>query len=95
MGAKIFVYTNNGMQVQEQMPTRGFESSIEPVLHFGLANSAKADSIIVEWTNNKRQLLTSIKADTTITLYQKMHSHRKLLCTKRSPPPAEKFLCSW
>ncbi len=70
LGAKVKVYANGTLQLQEQMPTRGFQSSVEPVLHFGLGSAVFADSITVEWPNDKQQVLTSVKADTTITLYQ-------------------------
>ncbi|HVX52490.1 MAG TPA: FG-GAP-like repeat-containing protein, partial [Chitinophagaceae bacterium] len=57
-------------QVMEQMPSRGFESSVEPVLNFGTGNMMLLDSIVVRWPNLKEQLLTNIKADTTYTLRQ-------------------------
>ena len=71
LGAKVKVYVNGSMQVQEQMPTRGFQSSVEPVLHFGLGKASFADSLVVEWMNGKRQQLMNVKGDTMLTLYQK------------------------
>ena len=38
IGAKVTIYTKGIQQLLEQMPTRGFESSVEPVLNFGLAS---------------------------------------------------------
>ena len=35
IGAKVTIYTKGMQQLLEQMPTRGFESSVEPVLNFG------------------------------------------------------------
>ena len=69
-GAKAIVYTKNGMQAAEQLPERGFQSSINPELLFGLSNAAMVDSLIIKWPNNKTQKLINIKADTVLTLYQ-------------------------
>ncbi len=71
LGAKVFVYASQNMQMQEQMPTRGFQSSMEPVLHFGLDTATAADSIVVEWTNGKKQSLANIKSNTSVVLFQK------------------------
>lgn len=72
VGARVTIYTGKTRQVLEQMPSRGFESSVEPVLNFGLGNLQKSiDSLIVQWPNEKMQVLKSIKTDTVITLIQK------------------------
>ena len=85
IGAKVFVYANHTVQMQEQMPTRGFQSSMEPVLHFGLGSSAFADSIIVNWTNGKEQTFHKTKADTSITLYQKEAKQNVVFPAKTNP----------
>ncbi len=85
IGAKVFVYANHTVQIEEQMPTRGFQSSVEPVLHFGLGSSTFADSMVVNWTNGKRQLLKKIKADTTIILYQNEAKENTIYGTKTNP----------
>ena len=69
-GTKVTVYTKTGEQVLEQQPSRGFQSSINPELVFGLNEDNIVDSLSIKWTNNKVQKLTHIKADTTLTLYQ-------------------------
>ncbi len=53
------------------MPSRGFQSSVEPVLNFGLGDHQIIDSLVVRWPNQKTQTLKNIPADTTITLIQK------------------------
>ncbi len=40
------------------------------MLHFGLGNRLRVDSVVVQWANAKRQVLTHPKADTTLTLRQ-------------------------
>lgn len=69
-GAKVSIYTQNGLQVLQQMPSRGFESSVEPVLNFGLGKINIIDSLQVWWPNMKKQTLYHIAANKTITLNQ-------------------------
>ena len=70
-GTRVAVYANNTQQVIEQMPSRGFQSSVDPVLNFGLGKAILVDSIVVQWVNQKMQVFKNIKADTTLTLNQK------------------------
>ncbi len=70
-GTKVSLYTKNKKQLLEQNPERGFQSSVEPVLNFGLDTIQTVDSLIVQWTNGQQQTLKNIKADETITLNQK------------------------
>jgi enediyne biosynthesis protein E4 len=58
-------------QVLELSPTRGFLSSSEPILHFGLGTIEKIDSVIVNWTNGKMSKLTNVKANQVLTIQEK------------------------
>lgn len=71
IGSRVTIYTPEGMQVVEQMPSRGFESCVEPVLHFGLGNNRKIDSLVIRWPSLKVQTLYNLPVDTMLTLYQK------------------------
>jgi len=70
IGAKVTIYTNGMQQLLEQQPTRGFESSSEPVLNFGAGNYKKVDSLKVIWPDMKMQVLKNINTNATITLKQ-------------------------
>jgi len=67
-GAKVFVYTNDSVQEQEQYPVRGYFSSVDQELLFGLGKHGHVDSVIINWPDNKRQVIAGIAADTTLTL---------------------------
>ena len=72
LGAKVTLYLSEGtQQYQEQMPTRGFQSSVSPVLHFGLGKSQTVDSLRVVWLSGKQQVLTQIKPNQVLTLEEK------------------------
>jgi hypothetical protein len=70
-GARVTIFSNGGQQILEQMPSRGFESSVEPVLNFGLGNATKVDSLEIRWPDLKTEKIRNIRADTTLTLLQK------------------------
>jgi hypothetical protein len=71
IGAKLIIYNGSKKQYLEQMPTRGYQSSVSPVLHFGLGADKKVDSLRIIWQRGKTQLLKNIKGDQQITLNEK------------------------
>ncbi|MGZ8559635.1 MAG: CRTAC1 family protein, partial [Chitinophagaceae bacterium] len=62
IGSKVWVYTKDKMQFQELYPSRGYESSVQPFLHFGLGKMMKIDSIKIIWPDNSLQTKYDIKA---------------------------------
>lgn len=71
IGAKVIIKHAGMTQMLEQMPTRGFQSSVDPRLHFGLGRSTQIDSLIVIWPDRRYQVLTNVAADHFVTLSQK------------------------
>ena len=65
-GAKIKLFANGLQQVQEQNPVRGYFSSVDPDLVFGLGKSSRVDSIIVIWPDQKAQVLKNLPVDTAL-----------------------------
>ena len=74
IGAKAYLFTKNEMQYQELMLTRGFKSSSEPRLHFGLDTFTRLIVLIV-WPDQKYQLLKNIPANKQLTFHKKMHRY--------------------
>jgi hypothetical protein len=70
IGAKVMIKHRGVVQLMEQMPTRGFQSSVDPRLHFGLGAADRIDSLIVIWPDHRFQTLTNVAADRAITLSQ-------------------------
>ncbi|HEY9488348.1 MAG TPA: CRTAC1 family protein, partial [Chryseosolibacter sp.] len=54
IGAKAKLYAN-GVQYYENNIYRGFLSSVENIIHFGLGSSLSVDSIVVEWSDGNVQ----------------------------------------
>jgi len=70
LGSKIFVYNNGQTYYREQFPVRGFQSSVDPTIHFGLGATRKIDSIRVIWPDQRTTLLTDIHTNQTLTLHK-------------------------
>ncbi|GIR73159.1 MAG: hypothetical protein CM15mP75_6710 [Flammeovirgaceae bacterium] len=51
IGNKVYVYTNGEVQYQELSPMRGFQSSVDYRLYFGLDTIKNIDSVRVVWNN--------------------------------------------
>ena len=71
IGTKAWVFTKKGMQYQQLMLTRGFESSSDTRLHFGLDSIAGIDSILVVWPNQQYQLMKNIPVNKQVVFSQK------------------------
>ena len=66
IGAKAYVFAGGRMQYQQLMLTRGFMSSCEPRLHFGLDSIVSVDSLLVVWPDQRYQVIRSVRADQTV-----------------------------
>ncbi len=71
IGSKVLCYANGKTQCREMFLTRGFQSSIDPVLIFGLGESSKVDSLIVKWPNQNISKASGIAANQTYVVDQK------------------------
>jgi hypothetical protein len=70
IGAKVTVYYNNTLSYQEQMPMRGFESSVDSRLNFGLGKAETIDSLVVQWSDGRENILRNIKPNQQLTIKQ-------------------------
>jgi hypothetical protein len=71
VGAKIWLYSNGKIQYLEQNPSRGYQSSVSPVLHFGLGQNPQIDSLCIVWNSGKQQILKAVKANQQLLLEEK------------------------
>jgi hypothetical protein len=71
LGAKITLYKNAKQQYLEQMPARGYQSTVSPILHFGLGKEEIVDSLRIVWLTGKQEVIKNIKADQLITVDEK------------------------
>lgn len=72
IGAKVELWSNGNYQYYEHFMTRGYASSVDPVVHFGLASNAMVDSVKVTWPMDKEvTLVKNIKSNQLIELNEK------------------------
>jgi len=68
-GAKVELWSGDNYQFQEQFLSRGYISSVDPEIHFGLASRTIIDSLKVTWpTSGKVSVLTEIPVNQSIEI---------------------------
>ena len=82
IGAKVISYAKGKKQFKELQTTRGFQSSSEPIIHFGYGKTTKIDSLVVIWPDKTYQTLKNLKTNQTLTVKantsRKAFDYRKL-----------------
>ncbi|MDC6365505.1 MULTISPECIES: VCBS repeat-containing protein [Flavobacteriaceae] len=68
IGTKVYSYHNGTLQFKELFPTRGFQASSEPVIHFGYGNVQKVDSLKIIWPNKTYQTVKNVTVNQTLTI---------------------------
>ncbi|MUH35226.1 hypothetical protein D9O36_05180 [Zobellia amurskyensis] len=68
IGAKIELKYKDKVQYHDFKVTRGYLSSVEPVIHFGLGEINLVDQVRVVWPDKKVSLLRSIKANQEVKI---------------------------
>lgn len=86
IGARILVYCDSVMQTVEQIVSRGFQSSVSPVLHVGLGKSIQVDSLRIVWPSGKTQLLQNVAGDSLLQLNEAEATEKlKIIPAKQTP----------
>lgn len=68
VGARVDVYCGDKVFTQEAYPSRGYMSSVDHNLIFGLGDVTEIDRLIITWPDLRSQTISNIEADRTITL---------------------------
>ena len=71
VGAKITVLHKGRLFYLEQIPIRGYLSTVDPRPNLGLGPLTMVDSLVIEWPDDRITILTDVKTDQILTLYQK------------------------
>jgi hypothetical protein len=48
-GAQVTLYSSGNLYYAEQSPVKGYMSSVDHRLHFGMGNQTKIDSLVINW----------------------------------------------
>jgi hypothetical protein len=69
IGSRIDIITDTDQQqTAEMQPVRGYLSSMEPVVHFGLGKDSIITSLTVRWPQGGYSVLKNVKANQTLTI---------------------------
>mgnify|MGYP000703170473 CR=1 FL=1 len=69
MSSKATIYYGDQeIQVQELSATRGYQSSLPYVLHFGLGKHTSVDSLMIQWVDGTIQKMNTIKVNQLLTI---------------------------
>ncbi|ULC58019.1 VCBS repeat-containing protein [Flaviramulus sp. BrNp1-15] len=66
IGAEVTLYANDIKQTKYNQPVKGFQSTIDSKLHFGLNNNNRIDSLIVKWPDGKVSIKENVDINTLI-----------------------------
>lgn len=86
-GAKIWISAEGRRQMQEQSPVRGYFSSVDQTLLFGLGPVPEVDSVVVDWPDGRRQAIYTMHAD-TLLIFEQKNATRASFPNNRNPVPA-------
>lgn len=70
IGARVSVVVGRDTLLQELNPSRGFQSSVDYALSFGLGAHDTASSVLVEWPDGRRSALGPVAAGQRLTIAQ-------------------------
>ncbi|HVT73725.1 MAG TPA: FG-GAP-like repeat-containing protein [Lacunisphaera sp.] len=88
IGATVRIETASGPQVRTLMVARGYLSSSEPVVHFGLGDDSVVDRLTVDWPSGLSQTFTRVAADRRLTITEPDAPANP---TTLAPPPPGQF----
>ena len=63
LGAKLTIHSGGAIQYFENKTVRGYLSSNDPVVHFGVGKADQVDSVIVKWNDGKESVATAVKTN--------------------------------
>ncbi|HEX5172368.1 MAG TPA: VCBS repeat-containing protein [Cyclobacteriaceae bacterium] len=89
IGAEVTVRAADKIINLQNFNTRGFESSIEPSLLFGLGKLASIDELTVVWPDRKKQIIRAVRSDQTIILDYNQATEIETISSKSIAPPFE------
>src|SRR5690606_6952014 len=70
IGSAVTLKAGDKLLYLEQMPMRGFQSTVDPRMNFGLGEIDTVDLVHVEWPDGKITELKSVAANQVIELHQ-------------------------
>lgn len=68
-GTKVTAFSGNQKFFLEYQPVKGYMSSVDPRLHFGLGKIEKIDSLQILWPDGKIRILRNVQSNQRLKLF--------------------------
>jgi len=68
IGTEVLLRNNGKRQYQFFSPVKGYLSTVEPVIHFGLGTAQNIDSLEIRWPDGASQTIKNIKSNQLLVL---------------------------
>ncbi len=85
IGAKVKIYHASGFQYQQHYLARGYRSSMEPVMHFGLGEDSIVNKVDVIWPDGKRAFYEQLDADQVFIVNYEIAEYMEIENPVKSP----------
>ncbi len=89
VGASVVLTAGGQRQHVYFTPVRGYMSSMDDPVHFGLGRATRADSMEVTWPDGRSQVLRNLAADRMIVVKQSDATHKG---PRTIPPPVRDYV---
>lgn len=77
IGTQVVLHVEGTVQLRELFLTRGYQSSVDGVVHFGLGEKSP-DSLVVTWPDGKSQIIKTVESNRFITISYANSKHQEL-----------------
>jgi hypothetical protein len=94
VGSVVELYSGKSINRQELIPSRGFQSSVDYVMTFGLGTQ-KVDSMQVIWPNGKTQMIRKVALNTTVNLSIANATSDYVVKTTTTKPLLKEVASNW
>ena len=78
LGARISIKTESGIQMKEHFLARGYLSSVEDGVHFGIGKDPIVETVWVQWPDGNTQIVTDIAANSSLSIAYKKNTIKQL-----------------
>jgi hypothetical protein len=74
LGARVQLFASDLKIYREHFLSRGYESSVEDVITFGIGKKDKVDSIVITWPDGKHQTITNPAINSLVNVVEDGHA---------------------
>ncbi len=82
IGSKVYLDYGGQFQHRELLSARGFQSSSDAVIHFGLGSVKQVNLITIVWPNGRTQKIQNVNANQTLSIEYKNATSNQQQATK-------------